>query len=345
MLKKLIDRLKSVSILFQDWLRFEIMPTNDRHLWVCNRREKLALGPGRKGYVCLWPYTSQLVAPKIYPFIGKKLLNICMRDFEFEYRDERHEDEEIEISVLIGHRGLERLPHLIATLRTLAAQVDVRIECIVVEQDTEKKIQRHLPEWVRYVYMEILDDKPGYNRSAAFNFGAQFARGNLLLLHDNDMLVPVSYCKELHDIAAMGYEAINIKRFVFYLTRLNSIEVQKSIGELGNIAPEYIVQNLEAGGSMAIGREAFEKIGSMDERFVGWGGEDNEFWDRCSILKRWIWGFVPIVHLWHASQPLKEEASNPNIERARKLQVIPKQRRILELRQLNKEKDKTTMNR
>jgi GT2 family glycosyltransferase len=92
------------------------------------------------------------------------------------------------------------------------------------------------------------------------------------------------------------------------------------------------VQNLEAGGSMAITAEAYNRVGGMDEAFRGWGGEDNEFWDRCLTLPTWIWGYEPIVHLWHRSQPLKGEGDNPNLERARTLMLRPAQERIEDLR-------------
>jgi hypothetical protein len=39
------------------------------------------------------------------------------------------------------------------------------------------------------------------------------------------------------------------------------------------------------------------------------------------------------VHLWHASQPLKEAAANPNLDRARALMALPADERIRRLRQ------------
>jgi hypothetical protein len=99
--------------------------------------------------------------------------------------------------------------------------------------------------------------------------------------------------------------------------------------------PEYIVQNLEAGGSMAITRDGYRRIGGMDESFVGWGGEDNEFWRRCSILNRWIWGYDCLVHLWHDSQPLKLIKDNINITRAKDLLEADLEERILYLSGIN----------
>jgi hypothetical protein len=91
------------------------------------------------------------------------------------------------------------------------------------------------------------------------------------------------------------------------------------------------VQNLEAGGSMAIRADTYRAIGGMDETFVGWGGEDNEFWDRCLTRPTWIWGYEPIVHLWHPSQPHKLRSDNPNLARAKELMAQPADRRIAAL--------------
>ncbi len=43
----------------------------------------------------------------------------------------------------------------------------------------------------------------------------------------------------------------------------------------------------------------------MDDDFVGWGGEDTEFWDRCQTLRVANHTYMPIIHLWHQSQPGK----------------------------------------
>lgn len=330
----LIKMRELAGVITKDWLRyqFSLQQGNDRYLRLVNRLERIAPGPEDIGYVCLWPHTSKLHAPMIMPNLGKKLLNICLQKSIFYMQTSRELDEDIQISVLIGHRGVERLPLLLTTIKSIAAQIDVSLECIIIEQDNNARVKEYLPKWVRHIFLKTDSESTSYNRSAGFNLGAQNAHGRILLLHDNDMLVSSTYCKDIVTLANKGYEAINSKRYVFYLNRLHSEKIISSFYNLGSEPPDYIVQNLEAGGSMAITKEAYFRIGGMDEEFVGWGGEDIEFWKRCSLLNRWIWGYEPIIHLWHKSQPLKENKDNPNIARIKHLDTIDINQRIKSLR-------------
>ena len=81
-------------------------------------------------------------------------------------------------------------------------------------------------------------------------------------------------------------------------------------------------------------RDAYFRIGGHDEGFLGWGGEDNEFYDRCRLLRLHPWGYLPFLHLWHAPQPEKGKPSRalahldeamavPREERARRLATVP----------------------
>jgi len=85
--------------------------------------------------------------------------------------------------------------------------------------------------------------------------------------------------------------------------------------------------------SIAITRDGYQRIGGMDEGFIGWGGEDNEFWERCQTLKLWPYGALPLVHLWHPAQPGKYQADNQTLKRYRDLSKIPPEIRIERLRQ------------
>jgi predicted glycosyltransferase involved in capsule biosynthesis len=260
------------------------------------------------------------------------LLRRCLADAPIVQSNDRPKSSDSpQLTVLIGHRGLERLSLLQATLKSIAAQKDVDLECIVIEHDVRPQVCHYLPAWVHYVYLAADEDEP-YNRSRTFNCGASYARSHVLLLHDNDMLIPSHYASRILNVLKKGFEVVNPKRYVFYLNQSHTqLFIHESVS-IDSYPPDYIVQNLEAGGSMAITKDAYYKIGGMDDEFRGWGGEDNEFWDRCLTLPTWKWGYEPIVHLWHSGQPLKISTNNPNIHRYRDLSSQPAKERIERLR-------------
>jgi hypothetical protein len=241
-----------------------------------------------------------------------------------------------QVTFLIGHRGVARLPHLLATLQSVAAQQGIAVECIVIEQDTVSQLGPVLPAWVRLVHTPPpVPDMP-YCRSWTFNVGALHARSDVLVLHDNDMLVPVDYASSILDRVQRGYDVVNLKRFIFYLTQAHTDEVFSAQADLMDAAPEVIVQNLEGGGSVAITRSGFDRIGGMDESFIGWGGEDNEFWERAQTLRVWPWANLPIVHLWHAAQPGKQNADYETAHRYQRMTTIPPQERIRRLMRVSR---------
>jgi GT2 family glycosyltransferase len=329
------SRRERLGVWLKDRLRYEhlLRQPSPAHLRIANRREELEAAPDGFGQACLWPFTSRLHAPGLQPELGLRLLRRCLAEAPIRRcASPPASADPPELSVLIGHRGTERLPLLLATLESIAAQEGVRLECLVIEQDAVPRIATHLPRWVRHVHGPLSNPDAPYNRSHSFNLGANHARAPVLLLHDNDMLVPAGYGRRLLDRIARGYAVVNPKRFIFYLNENHSARVLAGTADFDATPAEAIVQNLEAGGSLAITTEAYQAIGGMDEGFVGWGGEDNEFWDRCLTRPTWIWGYEPIVHLWHRAQPLKHRPDNPNLTRARNVMQHSPLARIAALR-------------
>jgi hypothetical protein len=314
-------------------LVWSVRPSS-RHPWlyVRNREEHLTVDESTSGVRCDWRWTSDLHVAMVYPTLGRTLMKRALRDWPIKFEAEPFSPNgSVRVSFIIGHRGLERLPHLILTLQSIAAQRDVVLECIVVEQSCKPEIREHLPSWVRYVHTCLPHADMPYSRAWAFNVGARRARGELLLLHDNDMLVTENYAFELFLRFGEGYEVINLKRFIFYLTEAHSTELLHGRAKILDESPESVVQNLEAGGSVGVSREAYFAIGGFDESFVGWGGEDNEFWERAQTRSVWPYSYLPIIHLWHSPQPgkLNEARATARLFQART--AVPADIRIREL--------------
>jgi len=306
----------------------------DATQWVsyCNRNERLTVGPGGLGAACDWQWTSDLHIAKVFPALGLRLMKRALADWPITLQPEPGmQTASPDVSYIIGHRGQARLPHLLLTLQSLAAQRGVTFECIVVEQSVKPEIQSALPAWVRYVHTPLHQVDMPYCRSWAFNVGAQAAQGSLLVLHDNDLLVPGDYTAQLMNRFDEGYEVINLKRFIFYLSEAQTGGMLATQELLLNQAPEAIMQNAQGGGSIAIGRDAYFAIGGFDESFVGWGGEDNEFWERATTRRLWPYGYLPVVHLWHPAQPGKNDAQRQTAELLDQLSAIPASQRIANL--------------
>lgn len=259
-------------------------------------------------------------------------MNRALRDCPVKFQKEPNRREgAIEVTFIIGHRGLERLPHLLLTLQSIAAQRNVSLECIVVEQSASPELKDHMPSWVRYIHTPLPYADMPYCRSWALNVGARLATGKLLVLHDNDMLVPQEYASHLVIIAEDGYEVMNVKRFVFYLSESHSVGVLSGQCAVSSDSPDSVVQNLEAGASLAITRDAYFAVGGFDESFVGWGGEDNEFWDRVQTRRVWPYGSLPLIHLWHPAQPGKLDSTRSTATLFEARSRIPAADRIAEL--------------
>ena len=302
-------------------------------LLIRNRSESLELSPDGIGARCCWRWTSDLHVAKVFPGTGRRLLQRVLADWPIVFANASETPAAApQVTFVIGHRGNSRLPHLIATLRAIAAQRGVACECVVVEQSDEPEAGPNLPPWVRYVHTRPSERAMPYNRAWALNTGARLARGKLLVFHDNDMLVPQEYASELWKRYQAGYEVVNLKRFVFYLDPKQTTRFFETVVLDSRAGSETIVQNLEAGGSVAVCRTAFFSLGGFDEAFVGWGGEDNEFWERALTRKAWPFGYLPIVHLWHAAQPRKSDPGNPTLLRYAARAAMAPERRIEDLR-------------
>jgi GT2 family glycosyltransferase len=310
-----------------------------------NRSDRVSVHKG--GVRCDWLHTRRLHLCNVFPATGRWLLRRALKScpVQMQERPDAVSDSPVcrngapvdvdlpDVSFVIGHRGRERLPLLLATLRSIAAQKDILFECIVVEQDEKPLIQVELPSWVRYIHAPCSESGVLYNRSLAFNEGARRAKGKVLILHDNDLLPPVQYAAESFRKYQDGYAVSQLKRFILYLVQSSTQQVCAPQASIAGSDCEQVLENACGGGSIAASAEAYWAIGGMDEEFVGWGGEDGEFWGRCQTLNVWAYGIFPMIHLWHASQPEKRDRDNPTVILLREKRSRSAEQRIERLKE------------
>jgi len=152
-------------------------------------------------------------------------------------------------------------------------------------------------------YLFIRSDKP-YNRSRAFNAGAvhMLLRDNdILCVMDADLLVDGDYVKRCIANMRGDAQAVLPYRFVKYMERFDTDTAQHDRLASGVLDfNDYHGQvSASQGGAFWLDYGLYRKMGGHDERFVGWGCEDSDFWFRleeeCSI--RHAPGTM--LHMWH----------------------------------------------
>lgn len=210
-----------------------------------------------------------------------------------------------------------RRENLFAVLAWLAnyPQFDV----IVVEQDTAPRLDGPLPHpQVRHVFTY----NPGpFNKSWGFNVGFRHSDRSWFAFGDADVIVGDALPEALAHLRG-GYQAAKPYRrlidldadetrrvaageFDWLPTRATDARGREAIGE-------HLVY---AGGLFLLARPTFVRVGGWDERFRGWGGED----DAMSYkLERYRAPAVeldrrPALHLHHA-RPSAMTMGQPHYE-------------------------------
>ncbi|MFT4535527.1 MAG: glycosyltransferase involved in cell wall biosynthesis [Saprospiraceae bacterium] len=169
------------------------------------------------------------------------------------------------ISYIVCYResGIERKKALVFTISRFR-QYFPDIEIIIVEQDLKTKLAIDKNLNVRHLFLY----NPGlFNRSWAFNCATKNIFNEILIFTDADIFLEKEGYIECFN-AAENFEAITP----------NKLEISNvSIGETDDQITFLNKRKLHsfAGGMLIITKKAFQKIGGWDERFEGWGGEDD----------------------------------------------------------------------
>jgi hypothetical protein len=193
---------------------------------------------------------------------------------------------------------------------------------IVVESDTSPKIDGVLPDFVKYFF---LYDDGLYNRSKNFNFAVSKASTAVVICQDAD-------CILRSDTLRYGLSMIYEKNFPLCIPYIFALDVSEILTKvllktnvLSSTDARLPIRSLEAyGGTGIYKRDAYLSIGGYNEDFVGWGGEDNEFFYRAKkLIKLWkLQGKIEkefnLYHLYHTRNDV-DGAKQPNYQKNRQI--------------------------
>ena len=167
--------------------------------------------------------------------------------------------------------------------------------------------------WADLPYPLIVGHHDGgpYNRSAAINTAARSAGDwDVAIIADSDTWVPVSQLTDAVRQAGTGGQLVSALTAVAELDARCTAEILSGCVDFLNIGLERVRSGeLDTQSSMlAVPRALWDNIGGFDERFAGWGGEDNAFWRAATILggrPNRVDGYA--YHLWHQMAISRQE--------------------------------------
>lgn len=154
-----------------------------------------------------------------------------------------------------------------------------------------------------------------FNKSKAFNDAARQATGDIFVLIDADILCNPQTIRQSILLLQQGTWVIPYNRIL----KVSMVDTERVLQtepswpiaiELSQ--SESIDASQYVGALNVVLRKQFEAVGGFDERFVGWGREDDAF----SFAADTLCGYhsrldADIIHLWH---PFVGTTGNPNIE-------------------------------
>ncbi|GGS95845.1 galactosyltransferase-related protein [Streptomyces griseoviridis] len=228
-------------------------------------------------------------------------------------------DEDAELVVVIPFRdrdtGGARLRNLLACLAALADQSydRGRYRVTVVEADDRPRWRQAVEARTdRYVFAP----KPGlFNKSWAVNVGVVETAGaaEAICVLDADVLVD----REFVARNAARFRRPGTSGHLTYRNMLNLGErasdaavrtrVLAGAAEADTADLRGFVLRRPPGCCLWVRTEAFHRIGGMDERYEGWGGEDNDFAYRMDFHTAFDSYDDVLLHLAHPPAPATKE--------------------------------------
>ncbi|KKK40080.1 hypothetical protein WQ57_00875 [Mesobacillus campisalis] len=179
--------------------------------------------------------------------------------------------------------------------------------------------------WIKKYYEVVMPDaelcigmsqSSPFNRSQAFNNAAKKATRDIFVLADGDVIYNPDIIQEAVHLLD-NYPWVIPFRSVINLHQDNTDRLLQTEPSwpLNTPIDHYYVDNYYerfAGKLMVMSRDTYISSGGPDERFVGWGGDDDAF---VLALETLCGNYIKldrdVIHLWH---PRTDWSNAPNKE-------------------------------
>jgi hypothetical protein len=212
----------------------------------------------------------------------------------------------------------DRTANLFTTLEWLKTVKVPNLEVVIVEQDTESKYLNNLqyPFPIKHIFAY---NPKLFNRSWGFNVAIRNTTNPILFFADSDMIIPPSQVHETINLLNSQFDVVSP---FSQCLELNPEETKA----LNLQTWDYSLNKNPRGGMnfcsgiVAYNRPAIERIFAWDERFEGWGGEDDIQFMKTRQTLKFVMLNSKCYHLFHERS--KNDGSNQHDNYATNLRLF-----------------------
>lgn len=189
-------------------------------------------------------------------------------------------------------------------------------EIILPWRDPGCSYRKYHFEWLYEYYSKefeviVADNQGDFNRSAARNCGVEQMKGDVAVVIDSDNYIPYVQIKEAVIVARRSERLVKPFQWFGYLTEESTRLFYEFYGNIAlDFSPTCIDPPINdfTGGAYVMRKDLWQRIGGMDEGFIGWGAEDDAFHLHCknnNIKIRYVEGYD--YHLYHPAHRVTSE--------------------------------------
>lgn len=247
-----------------------------------------------------------------------------------------------------------RLEHLRALFICLLKQTVPPYELIISDDGSKEKIEDFIGDLVEkapFKIKHIYQEDKGFRKTRALNNGVKNSEGDLLVFCDQDLIFPedhieniiknsrkreflmgraCSTSEEEKNIILDNLEKLPYKEIIKKLNPKYIINVKNTLKK-DKIRRIFRQLHLKKRGIKLVGmtyslfKEDYISINGYDEKYQGWGCEDDDFGNRLEvkgIIGRELEGSGMQVHLFHPFDPTKIKSANEEYYYLRKKEIF-----------------------
>ncbi len=239
----------------------------------------------------------------------------------------------------------QRPDHLCRSLKSLALQlgVDGQFEIVVTDDGSTDDTENVVCRFAKSVNIPVTfttHEHRGFRLACCRNEGVLASSAPYLLFSDADCIFPPNHlfkhlkvrrpsvawsgdCLHLDEQSTSRIDdgVIASGEYLSWIRRSERQRIQRRwIKDQLYQAIRHPKKPKLTGSNIAVWREDFERINGFDERFIGWGCEDDDLADRLrasGVRIASILGSTQAFHMWHPSDPSqpKQWSDGTNVDK------------------------------